>query len=673
MKNNRSTKRHLSRLVVAAVVAVSSVQYLPAADTLVTLQGHVPREIQSATLLGRAQADELVPLSLVVHVDDTLLQQTLDGIYSHTAPGKRHYLSSTEFAQRFDLATKRQALIKFAQDNGFTVDPKEDRTESMAVKVSAPVHTVEAAFHIQMNNYRTADGRLFRAHNTAPTVPQSIQPHLSAILGLSNLTGIVHPYYKVKAAGTVSPAISGGTGPGGALAPANIAQIYGLNSLSLTGSGQIVALAEFDGYTASDITTYEALFSLPNTPVVYIGVDGATNTPGGGAIEVALDIDMVLALASGVTQISVYNGPGNQQGVYDVYNAIATDNIAKVASSSWGYDEPTANSITVNGGTPLTVAENQVFQRMAAQGQSMYAASGDSGAYSDGTTVSADDPSSQPYVTGVGGTSLAGTLAAPVETEWNSCGTGKCLQGSGGSSGGGVSAVWPIPSYQVGITGQAGQTSQTMRNIPDVALNADPASGYAVREGGTWWTVGGTSAAAPLWAAFTAQLNQASLAAGSTILGFPNPTLYQLAGSASTYSTNFNDVTSGDNGFYTAGVGYDNTTGWGSFKGASLINSLSGILAILAKEQLLNVYAYPNPWDTRKYTVRQVTIANVPDDATIKIFTISGFWVRNLTASNNNAVWDLTNDHGDRVASGLYFYLVKTAVATAKGEIAIIK
>jgi kumamolisin len=382
--------------------------------------------------------------------------------------------------------------------------------------------------------------------------------------------------------------------------------------------------------------------------------------------EVALDIDMVLALASGVSQILIYDGVNSGLGILDLYNRIATDNTAKVVSTSWGAHELQSPA--------LDASESTIFQRMATQGQSFYAASGDSGAFDDGVTVSVDDPASQPFATGVGGTGLTGSVAAPSERAWNSCGTGKCLQTSGGSSGGGVSAVWPIPSYQAGVTGLA---SQTMRNVPDVSLNADPNTGYAVYVGGAFMpppsAIGGTSAAAPLWAAFTALLNQASASAGTGNLGFANPTLYQLATGASTYAANFNDPTTGDNGNYSAHAGYDNVTGFGSFKGGTLINSLTGILAILAKEQLLNVYAYPNPWDTRKDAVRQVTIANVPSDATVKLFTLSGFWVKNLTPANGQAVWDLTNDSGARVASGLYFYTVKTPSASTQGEIAIIK
>ena len=667
------------RWMAALLLGIFPAGVLSAADRMVTLQGHVPLQVQSATLLGRTQAAELVQLSLAVRLDQNLLDQTLEELYGRNAPAQKHYLSSAEFAQRFGLAEKRQAVKNFAQANGLTIDPIEDKPDSMVVKVAAPAGTVEKAFNVQFNQYRAADGQVFRAHDSEPMIPASLEPYLSAVLGLSNLTGILHPHIQIKSVTASPPNFSGATGPAGSLAPADIHAIYGLTGTTLTGAGQTVALFELDGYNPTDITSYKATFGLSNTPITFVGVDNTANLCGSaqnqtcnGAtllsdpnmVEVALDIEMVLALASGVSQVMVYDGTNTGQGILDIYNKIATDNAAKVISTSWGAPELFSPA--------LDALEAQIFQRMATQGQSFYAASADNGAFDDKTTISVDDPASQPFVTGVGGTGLTGSVSAPAERTWNSCGTGKCLQTSGGSTGGGVSVVWPIPSYQVGVSGLA---SQTARNVPDVSLNADPNTGYAVFVGGgfTATPIGGTSAAAPLWASFTALLNQASSISGSSVLGFANPTLYQLGTGLSTYAANFNDITSGNNGKYNAQPGYDNVTGFGSFKGSALINSLTGILAILAKEQLLNVYAYPNPWDTRKNTVRQVTIANLPDDATVKIFTLSGFWVTSLTPANGRAVWLLTNDHGDRVASGLYFYLVNSPVAKARGEIAIIK
>ncbi len=202
-------------------------------------------------------------------------------------------------------------------------------------------------------------------------------------------------------------------------------------------------------------------------------------------------------------------------------------------------------------------AENQIFQRMALQGQSMFAASGDGGGYAGGNGASVQDPAARGLcMTAVGGASLSGTTQAPVETAWI-------------GSGGGISGVWSLPAYQVGLTSSA---SQQFRNVPDVALNADPGSGYGIVYNGTWIKLGGTSAAAPLWAALTARINQQRLTSGIPALGFANPTLYELAGS-SQYSNLYRDITSGSNGVYSAGPGYDNVTGWGSYQGTALLNA----------------------------------------------------------------------------------------------------
>ena len=173
----------------------------------------------------------------------------------------------------------------------------------------------------------------------------------------------------------------------------------------------------------------------------------------------------------------------------------------------------------------------------------------------------------------------------------------------------------------------------------------------------------------------TALINQQRVAAGKGSFGFANPALYQLGTSTSSAAL-FIDITTGSNGFYNAGVGYDNVTGWGSFKGSSLISAASGVPSAAFSNSLASVYAYPNPWDIRNpnITQRKVTITNLPDGATVKIFTLSGFWVKTLPlASGGSTAWDLTNDNGERVASGLYFYLATTPGATTHGEIAIIK
>jgi len=652
----------LGILVAVAGVMTSSAAV---ADSRVALVGHVARQIQSAVMLESAPSDERVQLGLAVKLDPELLSETLDQLYGSHAPAYRHFLSSSEFMQKFGLADKRAMLKNFAQANGLLIDPAEDKPESMVVKVSGSAAAVNTAFNVRMNHYRDAQGHVFRAQETEPTIPASLAPHLSAVLGLSNVSGVMQPHFQKIPISHLTG--THGHDNGNGLAPVDIKTVYGLNSILLTGTGQTIALAEFDGYDPSDITTYENVYNIaPLIQVTPILVDAASNVAGENTIEVVLDVEMVAALAPGVSQILVYESPNNLLQGLDLYDRIATENIAQVASTSWGLDEQDATEAIIQ-------PESQIFQRMAIQGQTMYAASGDCGAYDQGPSGSCitnngfrvDDPASQPYVTGVGGTILSGSVLAPTETVWNTL-----SQPAGGATGGGISGAWTIPLYQQGVAGTA---SQSARNVPDVALNAG--SGYSVYVNGAWSPVpiGGTSAAAPLWAALTALINQERAATGKGPLGFANPALYQIGTSTNSTSA-FHDIVSGNNALYSAGSGYDNATGWGSFRGVGMISNASDAPSNNFSTALNNVYAYPNPWDKRKTTKRQVTFANLPDGTTVKIFTVSGFWVKTLpTASAGGTAWDLTNDDGKSVASGLYFYLASSGSSMAKGTIAIIR
>ena len=553
-----------------------------AGERLQALSGNISKHIRGAAKLDRLSADESVGLSLVVHLDQTLLDQTLEQIYETKAPARRRFLNSAEFAEKFGLAEKRRALKDFARSAGLTVAADEDKPGSLIVKVSGPASVVERAFNVQLHRYRHADGQVFRANAAEPLIPSSMAPHLNAVLGLSNFRGARKPRARgfrsiparlgpmgLGSATAPEPLNLTGTGPGGGLAPADIKSIYGVSG-ALTGTGQKVALFELDGYNASDITHYEDNFGIPHITITPVLVDGVSNACGAGCVEVALDIEMVAALSPGVPQILVYEGPNSDQGILDTYDKIATDNLAQVVSTSWGLDEQD------NSGSFLS-SENQIFKTMAIQGQSIYAASGDCGAYDqpDGgggcikngnPQFRADDPASQPYVTGVGGTSLSGTIGAHTEAVWNT------FASHDGGGGGGVSAVWSLPNFQSGIPGMS---SQGFRNVPDVSLNSDPySSPYSIYVNGGWNFVGGTSAAAPLWAALTAQINQRSANyPGWGNLGFANIAIYQLAASGA-YGANFNDVTSGNNAHFAAGVGYDDASGWGSFKGDAMINAL---------------------------------------------------------------------------------------------------
>jgi subtilase family serine protease len=343
-----------------------------------------------------------------------------------------------------------------------------------------------------------------------------------------------------------------------------------------------------DGYSLSDVQTYAQCFGGGSVPIQNVTLDGFNGQPGAGAIEVELDIEVILSQAPNLSKLIVYEAPNTTQGYNDEFARIVKDR-TPVISVSWGDCEKNMGQQEVN-------QENQFFQQAAAQGQTILVASGDSGSSSCfqlqggsyDTSLNADDPAAQPYVTGVGGTNLTlkNDNSYQSETVWN----GGLL---GGAGGGGLSQFWKQPSWQAG-PGVQNQYSNGMRETPDVSLDADPATGYPVYctagsnctgggiTGGSsgWLTVGGTSAAAPMWAAMIALANQQAAKAGKNTLGFLNPALYKI-GSGSSYGRDFHDITasgSNDEGFnggaYPVTQNYDMATGWGTFDATRLATDL---------------------------------------------------------------------------------------------------
>ena len=424
--------------------------------------------------------------------------------------------------------------------------------------------------------------------------------HLSSsVSGLDNANRFSHPPIlgqKAPAlkphAATNCPAAGQSGGSQVAYIPGQFAKAYnydGLHSSGLQGQGQTVGVFELDGYSLSDVQTYSQCFGGGSVPIQNVILDGFNGQPGAGAIEVELDMEVILSQAPNLAKLIVYEAPNTTQGYNDEFARIVQDR-TPVISVSWGDCEKNMGQQEVN-------QENQFFQQAAAQGQTILVAAGDSGSSSCfqlqggsyDTSLNADDPAAQPYVTGVGGTNL--TLKSDnsyqSETVWN----GGLL---GGAGGGGLSQYWKQPSWQTG-PGVQNQYSNGMRETPDVSLDADPATGYPVYctagsnctgsggiTGGSsgWLTVGGTSAAAPMWAAMIALANQQAAKAGKNTLGFLNPALYKI-GSGSSYSKDFHDITasgSNDEGFnggaYPVTQNYDMATGWGTFNAASLAADL---------------------------------------------------------------------------------------------------
>jgi len=572
----------LSSAVLVLLIGIVSIlgSASDAAPQQVRLAGHIPlKAVAQAHLLGRVGSGERLTLALALPLRDPAgLAATLKRLYDPQDALYGHYLTSDEFTRRFGPTQQSyQSVIAFARSRGLTVIATHPNR--LLLDVSGPVSTVESAFNLHLLRYQAPNGRTFHAPDVNPLIPAALAGKLSGIVGLSN-ANLAHPHLHKHANSALKPS-DVGTGPFGGLSPIDFKTVYNLNSTTLDGSGQTLALYELDGYLPSDITAYENYFSLPAVPLQNVLVGQADGSAGDGADEVTLDIELMTAVAPGADNIIVYEGKNGTSDQVDTYNRIATDNLAKSVSTSWGLDEPDSDPADLT-------TENTIFQQMAAQGQSLYAASGDSGAYDDGVSLSVDDPASQPYVTGVGGTTLHVRRAGGDYASESAWGIPETLSGGGG--GGGVSSVWPIPDYQSGVSGLA---STTKRNVPDVSLDANPDTGYAIYVGG-WTVFGGTSCAAPLWAAYTALVNQQRAANLLANLGFANPSIYQIAESAN-YTTAFHDIADGSTNFYyIAETGYDNATGWGSFNGVNLLNLLAPSVGTV-NNPLVSLVFNPSP------------------------------------------------------------------------------
>ena len=526
----------------------------------------------SARSLGRLPATEAVSATLTLALHNQAgLTLLLGRLQDPAGPLYGHYLTPEEFADRFSpTPADYTAVEQYARNQGLTVTATH--ANRLLLDVSGPARAVETAFGVRLSRYRGVDGRVFRAPDVSPTVPHELVGILTGVAGLSD-AAVRRPHNVRPSEGTALRARAEGqhatgSGPGGGLTPQDVKTAYELGGLSLDGSGQALALFELDGYTASDIAAYESRFGLPSVPLQNVLIDTATGTAGTDSDEVTLDIELAMALAPGASKILVYETGNTDAEVLDGYSRIAQDDLAKQVSTSWGLAETLSASSTLQ-------AENAIFQQMAAQGQTVYAASGDNGAYDTGSVkdgLSVDDPASQPYVCGVGGTTLSTSGAGGPyagETTWNGGSS------ANGASGGGISRVWPIPSWQKSAVTAASAGSSAMRNVPDVSLNADPNTGYAIYVGGSWAVYGGASCAAPLWAGFTALVNQQRTAGGLGPLGQASPALYPLL-EAARYDTDFHDIADGStNLYYPAVGGYDDATGLGTFRGAALLADLA--------------------------------------------------------------------------------------------------
>ena len=545
--------------VVLAIAALFPIFVGPAraADRQV-LDGHVPQAVARLTPVDRLPPLKRLNLALGLPLRNrdaltTLLQQ----LYDPASPGYRKWLTPAEFAEKFGPTEQDyQAVVDFAEANGLRVAVKHPNR--VVLDVEGAVADIEKALHLTLRVYQHPnEPRSFYAPDAEPSLDLTV-PILD--IGGLDTYALPHPRHKVQPAGKPGNATpNAGSGPGGSYRGSDFRAAY-LPGVALNGSGQSVGLLQFDGYYANDITTYESQAGLPNVTLVNVPIDGGVSTPGSGNGEVCLDIEMVISMAPGISKIYVYEAPNPSPWV-DLLSRMANDNLARQLSCSWG------------GGGPNATAE-QIFQQMAAQGQSFFNASGDSDAFTSSITF----PSDSTNITQVGGTTLTTTGpggAYVSETVWN----WGLVQGSYVGSSGGISTFYSIPSYQLGISMAANQGSTTKRNVPDVALTGDNV--YVVYNNGGSGAFGGTSCAAPLWAGFTALINQQAVANGVPTAGFINPAIYTI-GKGASYASDFHDTTTGNNFSsssptkFAAVSGYDLCTGWGTPIGSALINALAG-------------------------------------------------------------------------------------------------
>jgi kumamolisin len=461
-------------------------------------------------------------------------------------------LTRAEFASRYGAAPDDVRRVEqFAQQFDLTVVSVDIARRTIVL--GGTIAAMNEAFGTALRLYQSPRG-VFRSRLGPLYLPADLQDVVVGVFGLDN-----HPQAQVRCRRhrrTVGPAAAADT----SFTPPEIAALYQFPA-TVTGAGQTVAIIELGGgYKSADLQTYFTALGARPPSVTAVSVDGARNLPEGDPNsadgEVLLDVEIVGAIAAGA-RIVVYFAPNTGQGFLDAITTAVHDDVRQpsIVSISWGGPESTWTSQALT-------AYDQAFEDAAALGVTVCCASGDSGS-SDGVSdgsAHVDFPASSPYVLSCGGTritSAGGSLSS--EAAWND-------GASGGATGGGVSDVFPLPAYQASakVPVSVNRSHAKGRGVPDVAGDADPASGYRVRVDGHDVVYGGTSAVAPLWSALIALINQAR---GKPV-GYVNPTLYASGSHAC------RDITSGTNGAYRAGAGWDPCTGLGSPNGTALMKLL---------------------------------------------------------------------------------------------------
>ncbi len=552
-----------------------------AAPSMVRLGRWAPQSPPpGATRIGGLPRTESIGLEFVLAPSHPAqLTSQVDALYDRASPQYHDWLTPDEFSARFGPSPSE---VSGVQRWLSSVGLHSSYRSGSVLQVSESAGVVESGLGVSFNQYRLAGGRQVHVADRAPLLPTALSASVVSVLGLDDLPQLVphisqdrtrqssHLLPRAQGLSPCGAAASEAAGIGGYTAD-QVGAAYGVGSLTgagQIGAGQTVGVYELGQHSASDISQYETCFGLHNS-VSTVAVDGGGAAGVGGTTEADADIEQVATQAPGTSIIS-YEGPNTSTGSYDTWHTIVTQDVASVVSTSYGLCEPDS---VADG---VVSSEDVLFQQAAAQGQTILAASGDSGSEdcylppeTTDTSLQVDYPASDPYVAGVGGTTLAGD---GTQSTWNDC-EGQvgptCANDNGGSGGGGISRIWAPPSWQPRESewSSAGNACGTdCRDVPDVSANAGAPEVFLVQ--GAWNAYVGTSIAAPLVAGLVADTTNGCAPARRGAIG---QALYDLAGQGA-YGTAFSDVTTGDNDLtrtyspaeYSAGPGYDPVTGIGT-------------------------------------------------------------------------------------------------------------
>jgi kumamolisin len=560
--------RRISLLLLTAAVLLSVATMNSQASTVLTRHVREITRTGQAPATGRLPESQTMQLNLVLPLrDPDGLKAFLADIYDPSSFSYHRFLTVAEFTERFGPSQEDyDAVVSFAKANGFEI--VGGSRDGMDVQIKGPVSLVERAFHVNMMTYRNpTENRPFYGPDREPTT--NLPFALWHVSGMDNFSNphpmLVKKSDYAKAHGVdvdkVVTHATTGSGPSASFLGSDMRAAY-YGGTALTGAGQNLGLFEYEGTDLADLNTYFAnVGQTNNVPVTLLSTDGTStaclDTRAGGDCddtEQTLDMTQAIGMAPGLASLVVYVGSTDTA----IISAMTTHSpLPTTIGCSWGWTPADPSTL------------DPYFERMAAQGQNFFAASGDSSTWS---TKNEAWPADDANVVSVGGTDLVTASAGGAwksETAW-------------ADSGGGITPdKIAIPSWQAeaGVINSTNKGSTTLRNGPDVSANAN-FSFYTCSDQTTCLAneYGGTSFAAPMWAAYIALANQQAVAAGDTTVGFIDPTIYAQneSGGAltSAYTADFHDITSGTSGSYSSTTGYDLVTGWGSPKGAALINAL---------------------------------------------------------------------------------------------------